>query len=150
MKKNWPFKILIILLLSLTSGFLYNLFSNNGINLLYTPLEVKPGSHLKAEETYRLLREGQTLLIDSRYKKEFDISHIPGSINIPSNLPRDELMTVLESVSREDIIIVYCSSESCQSARRLAGLMTYLGYKQVHVYLAGFEDWLKKKYPIEK
>ncbi len=150
MKKNLWFQILIILFLTFGSGFLFNLFSDKGIGLLYEPLELKTGSHLSAEETYRVLRENRAFFIDSRYKKEFDVSHIPGSINIPANLPRDEIMNLLELIPKEEVIVVYCSNTSCQSARRLAGLMTYLGYERVHVYLAGFEEWLELQYPVEK
>ena len=150
MKKNLWFQILIILSVTIGSGFLFNLFSDQGIDLLYQPLELKTGAHLSAEETYRILREDRALFIDSRYKKEFDISHIPCSINIQANLPRDAIMEILEPIPLNETIIVYCSSASCQSARRLAGLMTYLGYERVHIYLAGYLVWLEKQYPVEK
>lgn len=150
MKKNLLFQILIILGMTVASGFLFNSFSSQGISLIYQPLEVKVGSHLNSDETYRLLREGQALFIDSRYRLDYLISHIPGSINIPSNLAREELMTALEPIPKDKLIVVYCKSESCQSSRRLAGLMTYLGFERVHVYLAGFEEWVTKKYPVEK
>jgi len=150
MKKNLKFQILIILLVTFGSGLLFNLISDNGIDLLYQPQEIKAGSHLSAEETYRVLREGRALFIDARYKKEFDTSHIPGSINISANLPRDAMMEVLEPIPKDELIVIYCSSASCQSARRLAGLMTYLGYERVHVFLAGYTTWLQKGYPVEK
>jgi rhodanese-related sulfurtransferase len=150
MKKNLVVQILIILCMTVISGILFNLFAGNGLSLIYTPLEVKPGSHLDIEETYRLLREGQALFIDTRYKKEFDVAHIPGSVNIPSNLSRDDKMASLDAILKDRMIVVYCSSESCQTARRLAGIMTYLGFEHVHVYLAGFEEWLEHKYPVAR
>jgi len=149
MKKNLLFQIFIIICLSVASGFLFNLVSSNSISLIYKPLDVKPGSHLTIKETYRLLREGQALFIDTRYKLEFNISHIPGAVNIPSKLSRDKVMTSLDSFRKDHMIVVYCSNESCPTARRLAGLMTYLGFEHVHVYLAGFEEWKEKDYPVE-
>ena len=150
MKKNLLFQIIIIISLSIASGFLYNLFSDNNIDLIYKPLELKPGSQLTSDETYRLLRESQTLFIDTRYKLQFHVSRIPGAINIPSNLSRDKLMVELESISKNQMIVIYCSSKTCPTAKRLAGLMTYLGYERAHVYLAGFDEWLEKDYPIER
>jgi rhodanese-related sulfurtransferase len=150
MKKNLLFQIFAIISLSIVSGFLFNLVSGNDIDLIYKPLELKPGSQLTSDETYRLLREGQTVFIDTRYELEFNISHIPGAVNLPSKLSRDKLMTSLEPIAKDQTIVVYCSSEKCPTAKRLAGLMTYLGYEHVHVYLAGFDEWLKKKYPVER
>ena len=150
MKKNLWIQILLITIIAVTSGLVYNLFSGQGTDLFYRPLEVNTGANLNDEQTYRLLREGQALFIDSRYRKEFEISHLPGAVNIPSDLRRDELMPRLEAIPKDQMIVVYCSSQRCQSAQRLAGLMTYLGFERVHVYLAGFEEWVEKNYPLEK
>lgn len=150
MNKNIWAQILIILVITVSSGLIYNLFSGQGIDILYSPLEINAGANLNAEQTYRLLREGQTLFIDARYQKEFAESHIPGAINIPANLSRDRLMSELESISKNRKIVVYCDSDKCQASRRLAGLMTYLGYERIYVYLPGFQEWQVKNYPVEK
>lgn len=150
MKKNIWFQILTIIAITVISGSVYNLYSTQGIDFIYTPLELDTGSNLDADQTYRLLREGKAVFIDARYEKEFTISHLPGAINIPSNLSREKLMSRLESIPRERMIVVYCGSEQCQAARRLAGLMTYLGFERVYVYLAGMEDWQARNYPLEK
>jgi len=150
MNKNVIKPVILILMVSVASGFLFNLISNDRIPFIYRPIEIKAGMELDHEQTYRLLREGRALFIDTRYEKDFHPAHISGAVNIPGNLPRDELTTRLKQISKDTIILIYCSSSSCPSARRLAGFMTYLGYENVALYPAGFEEWLQFNYPVEK
>ncbi len=58
-------------------------------------------------------------------------------------------MKFLESIPKDQQIVIYCSSPACNSSRRLAGFLTYLGYKKVLIYLEGFTEWKTKNFPIE-
>jgi rhodanese-related sulfurtransferase len=149
MNKSLAFPIILILTSALISGTVYNLVSDNPLAFIYKTLELRPGTNLSHAETYRLLREGQVRFIDARYEEEFKTSRIPGAVNVPSNLSRDAWMALLKPIPKNTPIVVYCGSSSCQSARRLAGFMTYLGYKNISLYLAGFEEWLRLGYPVE-
>jgi len=142
--------VILILALTFVSGSLFNLLSENSLPFIYKAVDLEPGMDLGSEQAYRVLREGRALFIDARYEREYRAGHIPGAVSVPSNLPRDELTARLKPVARNAVIVVYCSSVACLSARRLAGFMTYLGFRHVAVYLAGFDEWQQLNYPVEK
>ena len=144
------FQTIVIVIISVLCGLIYNSISDNSISLIYKPLNLESGSYLTIEQTYTLLTEGRSLFIDSRYRDEYEQGHIKNAVNLPGRTAREELMKFLKSVPKDQQIVTYCSSPACNSSRRLAGFLTYLGYKKVLIYLEGFDEWKAKKYPIEK
>ena len=139
----------MIIVFSALCGLVYNSLSQSGISLVYKPLNLETGSFLTLEQTARLLNEGQTLFIDTRYKEEFEQGHLKNAVNVPANATRDQLMSFFETIPKDKSIVAYCSSPACNSSRRLAGFLTYLGYTKVFIYLEGFEEWKSKDFPIE-
>jgi rhodanese-related sulfurtransferase len=143
-------QILLILIISAVTGILYNFILPNGLSLTAAPLQLPSGSELTTEQAERLFRQNNTLFIDTRYPEEYEQNHIPGAINIPLNLSRDELTAALNTINKERMIVIYCSSPSCNSSRRLAGYMDFIGFKNIYIYVAGFQEWKNKKKPVEK
>jgi rhodanese-related sulfurtransferase len=148
--KKLIFQILVISFISILSGVLFNSLSANGIPLLYKSPDLESGSRLTSEQTYQLYRDGRALFIDTRYGEEYETGHIKNAVNLPVNSSRDEIMVFLKPLPKDRIIVTYCSSPSCNWSRRLAGFLSYRGYEKVYVFLAGFEEWEKKDYPIDR
>ncbi len=147
--KSLIFQTAIIIILSVLCGLIYNSISENGISLVYEPLNLESGSYLTIEQTLYLLTEGRTLFIDTRYEDEFEQAHIKNAKNLPGNATRQEILKFFESVPKDQQIVIYCSSPACNSSKRLAGFLTYLGYKKVLIYLEGFKEWETKNFLIE-
>jgi rhodanese-related sulfurtransferase len=143
------FQTFIIIIVSVLCGLIYNSISDKRISLNYEPLILESGSYLTIEQTYKLLNEGRSIFIDTRYKNEFEEGHIKNAINLPGMTAREELMNFLKSIPKDQQIVTYCSSPACNSSRRLAGFLTYLGYKKVLIYLEGFKEWEAENFPIE-
>jgi rhodanese-related sulfurtransferase len=81
-------------------------------------------------------------VVDVRDPQEFNAGHIPGAINIPS-----EVFAAKSGVlDKGKKIVVYCNSggRSYNSYRKLMKL----GYK--HIYQALYYDWKHQGLPIEK
>jgi rhodanese-related sulfurtransferase len=144
------FQITIIICLSIICGLTYNALSGSGISLIYEPLTLESGAILTIKQTARLLNEGQTLFVDTRYRDEFERGHLKNAVNLPANSSRDKIMSFFEKIPKDQQIVTYCSSRACNSSRRLAGFLTYLGYTKVFIYLEGFEEWELKGYLIER
>ena len=140
---------MLIVIISALCGLIYNSISDNGVSLIYKPLNLESGSYLTIEQTRTLLNEGRSLFIDTRYKNEFEQGHLKNAKNLPASTPREELMNYLKSVPKDQQIVIYCSSPSCNSSKRLAGFLTYLGYQKVLIYLEGFKEWEAQNFPIE-
>jgi rhodanese-related sulfurtransferase len=147
--KSISFQTTIIIFLSIFCGLIYNFVSQTGISLIHETLNLESGSFLTLEQTRTLLNDGHTLFVDTRYEDEFKAGHLKNAKNIPGNANREEIMAFFESVPKDQQIVVYCSSPACNSSRRLAGFLTYLGYKKVFIYLEGYTEWLSKDFPIE-
>jgi len=148
--KRLTFQSILIVIISALCGLIYNSISGTGVSLIYKPLNLESGSYLTIEQTRTLLNEGRSIFIDTRYKNEFEQGHLKNAKNLPANTPREELMNYLKSVPKDQQIVIYCSNPDCNSSRRLAGFLTYLGYQKVFIYLEGFKEWETMNYPIEK
>ncbi len=81
-------------------------------------------------------------VVDVRDPKEFNAGHIPGAINIPSEV----FATRSGVLDKGKKIVVYCNSggRSYTSYRKLMKL----GYK--HIYQALYYDWKHQGLPLEK
>ncbi len=91
------------------------------------------------EELIELMK-GEHCLIDSRGRSSFAKFHIEGAINIP-----DEEFTELTHLLPEATdtpLIFYCKNEHCVLSPNSAKKAITLGYKNVHVYKGGIEDWI--------
>ena len=73
----------------------------------------------------------------------YQMSHIPGSLNI-NNLPQAQ-----ELLSPGDDIVVYCSDENCLASRAAYHYLTNNGFTNVRRYSGGLADWQAAGLPLE-
>lgn len=100
-------------------------------NLAYTlgPVELK-----------EMIEENKVKLIDVRAKEDYDISHIPNSINMPYKKIKEDLAKDKIELSKEDINVVYCYNNLCHLGDRAAYKLADAGYP-VMVMQGGFKSW---------
>jgi rhodanese-related sulfurtransferase len=83
------------------------------------------------------------MIIDSRpAARKFDIGHIPTAVNIP-DLAFDKLAPTLLPQDKATLLIFYCDGPECALSHNSAFKAEKLGYTNIHVYAAGFPDWIK-------
>ncbi|MHA2251129.1 MAG: rhodanese-like domain-containing protein [Candidatus Kariarchaeaceae archaeon] len=73
----------------------------------------------------------------------FHAKRIPGSIHVPN--PQEALKTL----SPEDEIVVYCSSEHCVASQVAYRVLKENGYENVRRYHGGILDWEESGLPLE-
>ncbi|HEX9133885.1 MAG TPA: rhodanese-like domain-containing protein [Ktedonobacteraceae bacterium] len=73
----------------------------------------------------------------------YQAKHIPGSIHF------DTMREALQSLSRDDEIVVYCSDENCIASTALGQLLERNGYAHVLHYAGGLADWEQAGYLLE-
>ena len=147
-KKHY-LQMIIVFMLAAASSILYNFTTPQGIPLVYHPLQLESGALLTSDQAYGLFRNGRALFIDARSAAEYNENHIHQAINLPIHSSRDDLNTMVQSLSKGQLIVAYCSNPACNSSRRLAGLLSYLGFSQVYIYLPGIEEWQSLSYPTD-
>ncbi len=85
-------------------------------------------------------RRDDVLIVDSRPGRKFAKGHVPVAINISQSqfdkhidrLPKDKSTT----------LIYYCGGIKCPLSHKSARQAEALGYTDIHVYAAGYPDWL--------
>lgn len=74
-------------------------------------------------------------------------AHLPGAVNVPASAVGELAPRLLPD--REAAVVVY-ASRSCAEAGPVAAALESLGYRHVHVYEAGKEDWIEGGLPVER
>ena len=103
---------------------------------------------IKIDFAYKLFTQG-IKFIDARPAEEFSEGHIKGALNIPF-YGSENYESVLNKISKDDIVVTYCSGEDCDLSILLGDELFNKGYKKVYVFFGGWNDWLIKGYPIDK
>jgi rhodanese-related sulfurtransferase len=74
---------------------------------------------------------------------EYRAKHIPGSLHF---LTPEE---ALASLTQDDEIVVYCSSNACIASVSAYEYLVRHSYKHVRRYAGGILDWEEAGYPLE-
>jgi len=100
------------------------------------------------EELKRMMdRKEKFVLIDARSHPGYDKEHIPGANSIPA----DHLgKHILKDIRKNETIVTYCSSFTCESSTIAATKLEEYGYKNVLEFKGGLADWKEAGYPTEK
>ncbi len=140
-KKRIIKEIIIIIFISITSALIYNLVSEQPISIVYHPYIIKNDKLLSFSDIERIHKNKEALFIDARTVEEYEEGHIPDAMNIPVELGRSKKMELLNQLSKNLQIIVYCENSQCSMAERLAKEIQYLQFKYVAVYEGGWDEW---------
>ena len=147
--RKFFFQSIIVCLSALISGLLLNLFSENSITWFYKERIWQQGELLSAEQSYNLLKNKEAIFLDVRYEDEYQGGHIPGAILIPTNASLDKKVQIVETIAKEQLIVVYCENNQWRSARNFAGFLIHFGFKRVLLFDGGLEEWNNAGFPVE-
>jgi rhodanese-related sulfurtransferase len=84
-------------------------------------------------------------VVDPRSPDAYDQGHVPTAVSIPHRSIDD---ATTASLSKADLIVVYCWGPGCNAAQKAGLKLAGLGF-QVKEMLGGFEYWVKEGYPVE-
>ena len=73
----------------------------------------------------------------------YQMSHIPGSLNINNMEQAEDLL------DPEDDIVVYCSDTNCLASRAAYHYLTKHGFTNVRRFSGGLAEWQAAGYPLE-
>jgi rhodanese-related sulfurtransferase len=87
------------------------------------------------------------ILLDVRSAEDYAQGHIRGA----KSLPVDELAAkATQMLKTSDNIVVYCGSYVCMASTNAYKALDKLGYKNVHDYKGGMEEWSAAGFPVER
>lgn len=90
----------------------------------------------------------QSLLLDVREPAEFEISRLPGAINIPRGVLEFKIGDHPQLSKRDADILVYCKTSGRAALAALN--LKRMGYTNVRSIHGGFDAWNQAGLPVEK
>ncbi len=153
-------------------GLLVNQFRDKPLSLVYQSKQVRldqavsrvaaledsrPSSpsvsqELSLDEFRIFVEKKRGLILDARPELFHRLGHVPGALS----LPREDfeagyarLKSRLEA-DKNQPMVVYCSSNSCEDSELLQKALGGLGFTQVVVWRGGWAEWTQAGLPEEK
>jgi len=94
-----------------------------------------------------LLSRSPPIVFEALDKKYYDNGHIPTA----RILPPAEIDRVTSFVAdKNQAIVLYCASATCQNSLHAATLLEKQGYRNIAVYPGGKADWVEAGLRLEK
>ena len=97
----------------------------------------------REELKQKLDRKEDFRLVMALAEWAYQAKHIPGSIHYAT------MKEAIQSLNKDDEIVVYCSDENCIASTALGQLLERNGYSHVLHYSGGLQDWVLAGYPLE-
>ena len=94
-----------------------------------------------------LLSKSPPLVFEALDKKYYDNGHIPTARMLP---PAEIDKVVATLADKDQAIVLYCASDTCQNSHQAAAEFAKRGYRNVAVYPGGKEDWVEGGLRLEK
>lgn len=138
---------IVLVAFSLLAGIVANALLPSGIPLMEVRAETPGG--MSVQQAMRLHGQG-VVFVDAREAGPYARARIPGAVNIPPGMFLDEIENRLNGVSRDQILVIYCSTETCPLSDQLAQSLQLMGYTDVRVFALGFDAWKRAGGPVEE
>jgi len=94
---------------------------------------------IELEEAKIKINSNESIVLDIRDKKSFDLEHIDGALNISNN----NIDTFIENTQKDQSIIVYCYHGN--SSQSIAKFLTDKGFFDVYSLNGGYAIWKENK-----
>ena len=132
-------------------GLLYNVFGGIPLIAVNNPTELvqgiglpdNDGVHLvglDAVRTFYLEQRG--IVLDARTPEQYAAGHIPGALSCYVYELETYLPPILEKVTTDRPLLIYCTGEDCEDSRFLAQTMQELGFSRIYVFEGGYDGWV--------
>ncbi|MGZ6281648.1 MAG: rhodanese-like domain-containing protein, partial [Ktedonobacteraceae bacterium] len=97
----------------------------------------------REELKVKLDRKENFRLVMALAEWAYQAKHIAGSIHFAT------MKEAIQSLNKDDEIVVYCSDENCIASTALGQLLERNGYSHVLHYAGGLQDWEQAGFPLE-
>ena len=166
-KKSFPkiyFQAVLIVLISILIGVIYNTFSKEGISLkgswgkkVLSDSLIVPYSYDKNDPPAITLSQAMadfqshnTIFLDARLEVDYKIGHIPKALNLPFEEFEQYYPGIEPLLSKDKNIITYCDGTECETSLFLARLLKERGFEKLKIFFGGWSEWEKAGLPVEK
>lgn len=92
----------------------------------------------------------EAVVIDVLGPDSFQEKHLPNAINIPLKAPDFEERVRQAVPDKDQPVIVYCASTTCDASPTAAKRLEDIGYRNVSDFEAGLAGWKEAGYRFEE
>lgn len=85
------------------------------------------------------VQDMSAVVIDARSPEDFTRGHIRGAINFPAGRMEEYLPEISRNIELDQLIIIYCSSITCESGDMVYEYLQQLGYRNMRVFKPGWQ-----------
>jgi len=145
-------EVLLLIAAAILLGFAYTFVTKQGFfsENKQAPAAATPNIEMISLEKAKDLYKSQgVLFIDARHDFEYKMGHVRGAVNIALK-DIDTRRNLLESISKEKMLIVYCDGAECNSSIELAIKLIELKFVNVKVFFGGWQEWKASNLSIDK
>jgi len=114
--------------------------SKKSVQALFTTLD----------DAKSLFDRNAAIFLDGRPAVDYEAEHIQGAISLYTEDVDDLYGKVLGNVSKDKVIVTYCSDPECTEATKLADILATKGFTKVVILLEGLPGWKEAGYPTAK
>jgi len=100
------------------------------------------------EQLNQKLESGRPFrLVEALSAEQYRQGHLPGAVNLPPDQVEQSAASLLPEKQQE--VVVYCASSTCNASENVARELTEMGYQNVLRYVGGKQDWMEAGLPLE-
>jgi len=154
----------LIVLISLFVGVIYNTLSKEGISLkgnwskkVFSDSLTVPYSYEKDDppaitltQAMSYFQSHNTIFLDARLEVDYKIGHIAKALNLPFEEFEQYYPEIEPFLSKGKNIITYCDGTECETSLFLARLLREKGFENLKIFFGGWAEWNKAGLPVEK
>lgn len=134
-------RLALIAALSIASALVVNGLRSNPPAWKWSPAPPPAPVMEDIDEFQAALKRPETVLIDARDEFFYEMGHIPGAQNLPTQSADAAALELWRTtLGPEAKIIVYCSDEFCPMAYELSEKMISIGLSPI-IFKPGFNAW---------
>lgn len=142
---SWPAvrTAVLVLAASVLAALGVNALRPEGLQLFGPTGTTTPAVRsLDLAELRRHLSLGTAVLVDVRSPKDYAAGHVTGALNIPAAPQGAYLSRVLEWLSPDELVILYCQSPTCGYSRDLAEVLLGHGFlaERIRIFEGGWQE----------
>ncbi|MCL5037770.1 MAG: rhodanese-like domain-containing protein [Chloroflexi bacterium] len=96
-----------------------------------------------------LFDRGEAVFIDARAEHTYLEKHIKGALSLSASRFSRQYKNVKDKITKDTLLIIYCSSTTCQSSDYVANNLKDCGYINLKIFTGGWTEWLNADYPTQ-
>lgn len=125
---------------------------DSSVQLVRQAVFSKPGSgvpEVSTEHLQQILQDRSAMVLDTRPRAEWSLSHIPGAVNVApkSGVPMALYTSDVAEVGRlvdgkkSQAMVLYCNGPYCGKSKRVSDELVEAGYTNIRRYQLGAPVW---------